>query len=66
MATKLPGAEQERIEPVFGQWIVRVEPSGNLTSTRNRLYRFINVAVIRGGLKNMIIASRHGNYADFH
>jgi hypothetical protein len=35
--TALPGAEQERIEPVFGTWAVMLAPESSVTSARNRL-----------------------------
>jgi hypothetical protein len=65
MATRLPGLEQDRIEPVFGQCTVSVEPSVSLTSTRKRLYRLMRVAVVSGGVKIMFFISKCGNYAGF-
>jgi hypothetical protein len=65
IATRLPGLEQDRIEPVFGQCTVIVEPSASLTSTRKRLYLFMRVAIVSGGVKIMFFISKCGNYDGF-
>ena len=51
--TRLPGAEQPRMEPVLGQYTVISLPSSVVTSARNRLYRLISVAGWRGVSNSM-------------